>query len=225
MILQAKLNRTCYCCDLRCRTPCISRCVGRSPDRSSQRMNRLLPRAAVPGESAARTFRFIENPMPSEIESCRPQLRIIETKSVSISRLGSRNATRPENGLRSFCQSPAMGALSHQRNGDFTDMWITAALLFHAHELPPYKKAVAIVSGGNVDPRVLAEFLAEQSVVLSSSRLRECQDQFGISSQLDASFCTRDPRAASRSTHRIQLQLGKPDHRSRMDHKRLAPVA
>jgi threonine dehydratase len=37
----------------------------------------------------------------------------------------------------------------------------TAALLFHAHELPTYKKAVAIVSGGNVDPRLLAEVLAE----------------------------------------------------------------
>lgn len=37
----------------------------------------------------------------------------------------------------------------------------TAALLFHADELPPYKKAVAIVSGGNVDPRLLAEILSE----------------------------------------------------------------
>jgi len=36
----------------------------------------------------------------------------------------------------------------------------TAALLFHAHELPPYKKAAAIVSGGNVDPRLLAEVLS-----------------------------------------------------------------
>ena len=36
----------------------------------------------------------------------------------------------------------------------------TAALLFHAHELPPYCKAVAIVSGGNVDPRLLAEILS-----------------------------------------------------------------
>ena len=36
----------------------------------------------------------------------------------------------------------------------------TAALLFHAHELPPYRKAVAIVSGGNVDPRLLAEVLS-----------------------------------------------------------------
>lgn len=35
----------------------------------------------------------------------------------------------------------------------------TAALLFHTHELPPYRKAVAIVSGGNVDPRLLAEVL------------------------------------------------------------------
>jgi threonine dehydratase len=36
----------------------------------------------------------------------------------------------------------------------------TAALLFHSHELPPYKRAVAIVSGGNVDPKLLAEVLA-----------------------------------------------------------------
>ncbi|MFP5238030.1 MAG: threonine/serine dehydratase [Acidobacteriota bacterium] len=35
----------------------------------------------------------------------------------------------------------------------------TAALLFHAHELPPYKKAAAIISGGNVDPTLLAEVL------------------------------------------------------------------
>ena len=37
----------------------------------------------------------------------------------------------------------------------------TAALLFHSHELPPYKKAAAIISGGNVDPRLLAEVLSE----------------------------------------------------------------
>ena len=37
----------------------------------------------------------------------------------------------------------------------------TAALLFHAAELPPYRKAVAVVSGGNVDPRMLAEVLTE----------------------------------------------------------------
>jgi threonine dehydratase len=37
----------------------------------------------------------------------------------------------------------------------------SAALLFHAHELPAYKKAVAVVSGGNVDPRLLAEILTE----------------------------------------------------------------
>jgi len=39
----------------------------------------------------------------------------------------------------------------------------TAALLFHAHELPAYRTAVAIVSGGNVDPKVLAEVLTEGS--------------------------------------------------------------
>jgi threonine dehydratase len=38
-----------------------------------------------------------------------------------------------------------------------------AALLFHASELPPYKKAVALVSGGNVDPRLLAEVLTESA--------------------------------------------------------------
>ncbi len=37
----------------------------------------------------------------------------------------------------------------------------TAALLFHASELPTYRKAVAVVSGGNVDPAVLAQVLTE----------------------------------------------------------------
>lgn len=37
----------------------------------------------------------------------------------------------------------------------------TAALLFHAHELPRFTKAAAIVSGGNVDPALLAEVLTE----------------------------------------------------------------
>ncbi|HTX77896.1 MAG TPA: threonine/serine dehydratase [Terracidiphilus sp.] len=36
-----------------------------------------------------------------------------------------------------------------------------AALLFHAAELPPYRNAVAILSGGNVDPKLLAEVLIE----------------------------------------------------------------
>ncbi len=36
-----------------------------------------------------------------------------------------------------------------------------AALLFHAAELPPYSTAVAVVSGGNVDPAMLAEVLTE----------------------------------------------------------------
>jgi len=38
----------------------------------------------------------------------------------------------------------------------------TAALLFHAEQLPPYRKAVAVVSGGNVDPKLLAEVLTEK---------------------------------------------------------------
>jgi threonine dehydratase len=37
----------------------------------------------------------------------------------------------------------------------------TAALLFHAAELPSYTKAVAIVSGGNVAPEMLAQILTE----------------------------------------------------------------
>jgi threonine dehydratase len=36
-----------------------------------------------------------------------------------------------------------------------------AALLFHARQLPGYRKAVAVVSGGNVDPVVLAQVLTE----------------------------------------------------------------
>jgi threonine dehydratase len=37
----------------------------------------------------------------------------------------------------------------------------TAALLFHGDQLPNYRKAVAIVSGGNVDPALLAQVLTE----------------------------------------------------------------
>ena len=36
-----------------------------------------------------------------------------------------------------------------------------AALLFHADQLPPYRKAVAVVSGGNVAPEMLAQVLTE----------------------------------------------------------------
>jgi threonine dehydratase len=36
-----------------------------------------------------------------------------------------------------------------------------AALLFHSGQLPPYKNAVAVVSGGNVDPVLLAQVLTE----------------------------------------------------------------
>jgi threonine dehydratase len=39
----------------------------------------------------------------------------------------------------------------------------TAAILFHANQLPIYSKAVAIVSGGNVDPAFLAQVLTETS--------------------------------------------------------------
>jgi threonine dehydratase len=39
----------------------------------------------------------------------------------------------------------------------------TAALLFHTAELPPFRKAVALVSGGNVDPKMLAEVLTESA--------------------------------------------------------------
>jgi threonine dehydratase len=37
----------------------------------------------------------------------------------------------------------------------------SAALLFHRAELPGFKTAVAVVSGGNVDPALLAEVLTE----------------------------------------------------------------
>ena len=43
-------------------------------------------------------------------------------------------------------------------------LWVShmPALLFHAHELPPYRQAVAIVSGGNVAPEMLADVLVER---------------------------------------------------------------
>ncbi len=37
----------------------------------------------------------------------------------------------------------------------------TAALLFHSAELPAYRRAVAVVSGGNTSPALLAEVLTE----------------------------------------------------------------
>jgi threonine dehydratase len=37
----------------------------------------------------------------------------------------------------------------------------SAALLFHRDQLPPFKTAVAVVSGGNVDPSLLAQVLTE----------------------------------------------------------------
>ncbi|MGA2571770.1 MAG: threonine/serine dehydratase, partial [Terracidiphilus sp.] len=37
----------------------------------------------------------------------------------------------------------------------------TAGLLFHADQLPAYRKAAAVVSGGNVDPALLAAVLTE----------------------------------------------------------------
>ncbi|MGH9563743.1 MAG: threonine ammonia-lyase [Terracidiphilus sp.] len=40
----------------------------------------------------------------------------------------------------------------------------TAALLFHADQLPAYRKAAAVVSGGNVEPALLAEVLTESEV-------------------------------------------------------------
>jgi threonine dehydratase len=39
----------------------------------------------------------------------------------------------------------------------------TAALLFHADKLPPYTTAVAVVSGGNVDPAQLAQILTSSN--------------------------------------------------------------
>ena len=39
-----------------------------------------------------------------------------------------------------------------------------AALLYHAAQLPEYRRAVAVLSGGNVDPALLAEVLTESGV-------------------------------------------------------------
>jgi threonine dehydratase len=40
----------------------------------------------------------------------------------------------------------------------------SAALLFHAAELPPFRTAVAVVSGGNVNPALLAQVLTETGI-------------------------------------------------------------
>ena len=41
----------------------------------------------------------------------------------------------------------------------------TAALLFHTRELPPFQRAVAVLSGGNVAPEMLAAILAGDGLV------------------------------------------------------------
>ena len=38
-----------------------------------------------------------------------------------------------------------------------------AAWLFHRNELPASKKTVAVVSGGNLDPQLLAQILSEDT--------------------------------------------------------------
>ncbi len=40
----------------------------------------------------------------------------------------------------------------------------SAALLFHSAQLPPYKNAVAVISGGNVEPALLARVLTESGM-------------------------------------------------------------
>ena len=47
-----------------------------------------------------------------------------------------------------------------------------AALLFHSAQLPRFRKAVAVVSGGNVDPAFLAEVLTESALTESASERR-----------------------------------------------------
>jgi threonine dehydratase len=37
-----------------------------------------------------------------------------------------------------------------------------AAFLYHQHELPPARRSVTVISGGNVDPELLAQILAEK---------------------------------------------------------------
>jgi threonine dehydratase len=37
----------------------------------------------------------------------------------------------------------------------------TAAILFHQEQLLPYRKVVAVMSGGNVEPKVLSSILHE----------------------------------------------------------------
>jgi threonine dehydratase len=39
-----------------------------------------------------------------------------------------------------------------------------AAWLFHVPQLPESKKTVAVISGGNVDPQLLAQMLAEKDL-------------------------------------------------------------
>ncbi len=45
----------------------------------------------------------------------------------------------------------------------------TAAFLFHGNELPKSSRTVAVISGGNIEPAMLADILRDQTITLASS--------------------------------------------------------
>ena len=82
----------------------------------------------------------------------------------------------------------------------------TAALLFHAARLPPYRKAVAIVSGGNVDPAMLAEVLTE-SVVGSTIFVPSCSRR--VRPVVNYDSVDEEPHVSDRRILGLSLALGR----------------
>jgi threonine dehydratase len=137
----------------------------------SAAVRQLLPGAMVVGvepelaADAAESFRKGEIvTWPAEM-TCRTIADGLRTQSVGVRNFAhiqafvDRIITVTEAEIRAAMRAiVATTRLVPEPSGAVT----TAALLFHAHELPEYRQAVAIVSGGNVAPEMLAEVLLER---------------------------------------------------------------
>ncbi len=136
----------------------------------SAAIRQLLPRAVVVGVEpelvgdAAESFRRGEIvTWPAELTS-RTLADGLRTQSVGVRNFAhirafvDRIVTVTETEIRAAMRAVvAATRLVPEPSGAVT----TAALLFHLEELPPFQRAVAVLSGGNTAPELLAEVLTE----------------------------------------------------------------
>lgn len=133
-------------------------------------VKRMLPNAKVFGVEpelagdAAESFRTGKIVSWSAEQTCRTLADGLRTQSVGVRNFAHIQAF--VDGILTVTEAEiraAMRAIVHATRlvPEPSGAVATAALLFHG-ELPPYKRAVAVLSGGNVDQTLLASVLAEQ---------------------------------------------------------------